>query len=165
MVRSDRQNPAFSQTGRAVARWRARQGSLKALLTLTRAWLQDVNDQLAACYDAQNLTADKVEALIDEVSSVKTSLSSFRASLLNVSASLNLTDEEVAAIQVILDGIDDDPSSVEDGLTRAVTDLKATEKRVDVMNHYPTSLVLGAAGIVIGITAIGFAFMRARKSS
>jgi len=113
------------------------------------AWLQNVNDQLEECYQAHNLTADKadkVEALMDEVSSVRNSLATFQTSLENMSSSLNLTRGEVAEIQAILDEIDDDLCSVEGGLNKTMTDLRATEKKVAEMDSDPMAMILGGVG-------------------
>ncbi len=101
---------------------------------MTRAWLQNVNDQLTLCYDANNLTAEEVSSLFNQVSTVQSSLASLRDSLystdLNASttnANLALSNADRSGLSALLNQTIADLGTTRTNLASAQTSLKATQ--------------------------------------
>ncbi|MDD1771545.1 MAG: right-handed parallel beta-helix repeat-containing protein [Methanomassiliicoccales archaeon] len=131
-------------------------GEVYDALNATSSWLLSVSDRLAACYDAQNATADEVGSMLANITVMKTSLIQLRSSM-------NSTDANVTALIEYLDGAIADLSDIEANLTLVRSNLTATDDDVTGLKNDQLPLILGAAGLLLGIIAVILVIVRSKR--
>lgn len=114
--------------------------------------VQQLNDELAKAYSEGNMTAEQLESLSAEVASLEDSLRELQSAL-------GSTDANTTALSALLDSTINDLEEAKVKLTAAQIDLGVVQDKHSSSSS--TYLTLGAAGIAVGMIAIGlFAWTR-----
>lgn len=129
------------------------------LLSITRQWLQHVNDLMNSSYHAQNLKADQVSLLLVQVDEMQ-------GLVRNVSESLNSTidgygfaNDQIAELQGDLNATSADLATAKASLLTIQANLRTTQ------NDATPLLVgwIGAISTLVVIAVFGFVYLRRRK--